>query len=74
MEMELNLTQEDRARLIDSKHKIQSAQETLASVDARKIPCLSSIRQCLRDSDLALRGALRSVRERITNTKFDELQ
>lgn len=73
MEMELDLTQEDQARLIDSKHKIQSAEESLAGVDPRKVQGLSSIMQCLRDSDKTLRGALRAIRERIGKGKFDQL-
>ena len=72
--MELELTQEDQARLVDSKHQLQSAEENLARVDPRKIPGLPGIRQCLRDSDKVLRAALRSVRERITKGKSDKLQ
>ena len=54
----MDLTQEERARLADSKHKIQSVTNTLAHVDPRKIPDLEEIQDCLEDADETLRGVL----------------
>lgn len=65
--MELELTQEDQARLRDSSHSIQAATEALSHVDSRKIAKLTSIRNCLREADETLRGALRNFRQRISN-------
>ena len=56
----MELTQEERARLNDSKHKIQSVAETLAHVDPRKVPDYDEIRDCLESADNSLRGALGS--------------
>jgi hypothetical protein len=64
--MELELTKEDRARLTDTTHKIQSASETLNHVDPRKIPDMAGIRKCLHEADKTLRGVLRSMRQGIT--------
>ncbi len=58
--MDLELTQEDRARLIDSTHKIQSVSDSLNHVDPRKIPDLDGIQRCLEDADKTLRVVLRS--------------
>jgi len=55
----VELTQEDRARITDSTHKIQSANNTLAHVDANKIPEFAEIRECLENADKTLRGVLR---------------
>jgi hypothetical protein len=54
------LTQEERARITDSKHKIQSIADSLAHVDPRKIPNFAEIAECLEDTDTSLRGALRA--------------
>jgi hypothetical protein len=62
--MELDFTQEDQARIIDSTHQIQSASNNLAQIDSRKVPNMASIRRCLQDADMTLRGALRSLRGR----------
>jgi hypothetical protein len=54
----LDLTHEERARITDSKHKIQSVTNTLAHVDPRKIPDLDEIQECLENADESLRGVL----------------
>jgi hypothetical protein len=54
------LTQEEKARITDSKHKIQSVAASLAHVDPRKIPHFDAIEECLQNADESLRGALRS--------------
>jgi len=63
--VELELTQEDQARIQDSSHNIQAASESLRHVDPSKITDLPAIRKCLRDADQTLRTALRSFRARI---------
>jgi hypothetical protein len=55
----VELTQEERARIIDSTHKIQSANQTLAAVDPKKIPDIDDIQDCLENADKTLRGVLR---------------
>jgi hypothetical protein len=62
--MEMELTQEERARITDTTHKIQSAEEALNPIDPRKIPGLAEIRSCLQNADKTLRGVLRSLRPR----------
>jgi len=57
----MELTQEERARIKDSTHKIQSANNALARLDPAKIPEIEEIQECLEDSDKALRRALRST-------------
>lgn len=52
------LTKEERARVKDSKHSIQTAAATLARVDPRKIPNAAAIEECLESADKALRSAL----------------
>jgi hypothetical protein len=69
--MELELTQEDRARITDSTHQIQAADETLTHVDPRKIPRFNEIRKCLRNADQTLRGVLRSIGKRINKPERD---
>ena len=56
----MELTQEERARLNDSKHKIQSVAESLKHVDPRKVPDYDEINDCLDSADISLRGALGS--------------
>lgn len=63
--METELTQEDRARINDTSHKIQSANEVLSQVDSRKIPGLADILECLQNSDNTLREVLRSFRRAV---------
>ncbi len=70
--MNLDLTQEDRARLIDSTHNIQSATESLHHVDPRKVPDLDGIQKCLEDADKTLRLALRSRAKRLSTDKSHE--
>jgi hypothetical protein len=65
--MELELTQEELARITDTTHKIQSAEEALMPIDPQKIPGLADIRSCLRSADKTLRGVLRGFRRRIRN-------
>jgi hypothetical protein len=54
------LTQEEKARISDSKHKIRSVADSLTHVDPRKIPHFDEIEECLENADESLRGALRS--------------
>jgi hypothetical protein len=56
----MQLTQEERARIKDSTHKIQSANASLGHVDPAKIPEIEEIQECLEDSDKALRRVLES--------------
>jgi hypothetical protein len=56
----VKLTQEERARITDSKHKIQSAADSLTHVDGRKIPGFEAIVECLENADESLRGVLTS--------------
>jgi hypothetical protein len=56
----VGLTEEERARLNDSKHKIQSVANSLAHVDPRKVPDLDEIEECLENADESLREALKS--------------
>ena len=56
----MQLTQEERARITDSTHKIQSANDSLAHVDPKKIPDIEEIQECLENADKTLRGVLRS--------------
>jgi hypothetical protein len=60
--MNSELTQEDRARITDSTHKIQSANEVLSRIDPRKIPRFTDIQACLQNADKTLRTLLRSLR------------
>jgi hypothetical protein len=54
------LTKEERARIKDGCHQIQSASDSLSRVDSDKIPGLESIENCLEKSDKALRDVLKS--------------
>jgi hypothetical protein len=56
----VELTQEDRARITDSTHKLQSVNQSLAQVDPEKIPDIDEIQECLENADKTLRGVLRS--------------
>lgn len=71
--MEIELTLEDQARLIDSKHQIQSADDSLSHVDPRKMPDVKGIRRCLQDADKTIREALRVLRNRLQKDKTDKL-
>ena len=59
----LELTPEERARITDSKHMIQSVADSLTHVDPQKIPDFAEIEECLEDADESLRAALRSNSE-----------
>jgi hypothetical protein len=63
----VELTQEERARITDSTHKIQSANHSLAHVDPSKIPAIDGIHECLENADKTLRGVLRSPQPRSIN-------
>jgi hypothetical protein len=56
----VGLTEEERARLNDSKHKIQTVANSLTHVDPRKVPDFDEIEECLENADESLREALRS--------------
>jgi hypothetical protein len=55
----MQLTKEERARIKDGSHQIQSATESLSRVDPAKIPGLEAIEDCLEHSDKTLREILR---------------
>jgi hypothetical protein len=57
----MQLSQEERARIKDSTHKIQSVNDSLAHVDPAKIPEIEEIKDCLQDSDKALRRVLQTA-------------
>jgi hypothetical protein len=59
----VELTKEERARITDSKHMIQSVTDVLTHIDGRKIPDFNEIVECLENADQSLRGALRSQSE-----------
>jgi hypothetical protein len=59
----MELTPEERARITDSKHKIQSVTASLTHVDPQKIPDIAKIEECLEDADESLRVALGSNSE-----------
>jgi hypothetical protein len=54
----LELTQEDRARIADSKHKLQSVTNSLDHIDPGQIPQLDEIQDCLESADKTLKGVL----------------
>jgi hypothetical protein len=56
----VELTKEERARITDSKHMIQSVADLLTHIDARKIPDFDEIVECLENADQSLRGVLSS--------------
>jgi hypothetical protein len=55
----VELTKEERARITDSKHKLQSVADSLTHVDPRKILRYDEIEECLDDADKSLKGALK---------------
>ena len=67
----MELTQEEKARITDSTHKIQSANDALAHVDPKKIPEIHEIQECLEDSDNALRRVLRAPDARSVEKESD---
>jgi hypothetical protein len=68
----MELTQEERARITDSTHKIQSANDSLAQVDPTKIPEIDEIQECLENADKTLRGVLRSPQARSIKPPSDK--
>jgi hypothetical protein len=58
-----NLNEEERARVNDTKHSIQSAAASLSHVDRRKIPKVEQIEECLENADSVLRAALQDPLE-----------
>jgi hypothetical protein len=56
------LTKEERARIQDGSHQIQSATDSLSQIDPAKIPGLEAIEDCLEHSDKTLRDILRGKR------------
>ena len=52
------LTNEEQARVKDSKHSIEAASAALSQVDTRKIPHKHEIEECLENADRVLRGVL----------------
>ena len=56
----MGLRQEERARLNDSKNKIQSVANSLTHVDPSRVPDFDEIEECLENADESLREALRS--------------
>ena len=56
----MELTREERARINDSKHKLQSVADSLIHVDPRKIQGLNEIEECLEAADESLNSALKS--------------
>jgi hypothetical protein len=55
----VELTKEERARITDSKHKLQSVANSLTHIDSRKIPHFDAIEECLDSADESLKGALK---------------
>jgi hypothetical protein len=57
----MHLTKNDRAKITDSMHSIQSAQASLTSIDETKVPQVNEIQDCLESADKNLRVALRQA-------------
>jgi predicted nucleic acid-binding Zn-ribbon protein len=57
----MHLTKNDRAKITDSMHSIQSAQASLTSIDETKVPQVNEIQDCLESADKNLRIALRQA-------------
>jgi hypothetical protein len=55
-----SLTKEERARVVDSKHNIQAASQSLSGVDPRKVPKMNELEECLENADKTLRGVLQA--------------
>lgn len=55
----MELTKEERARITDSKHKLQSVADSLSHVDPRKIQNFEEIEGCLETADESLNSALK---------------
>ena len=59
--LQMELSKSERAKITDTVHSVQSAQASLAGVDAARIPELQAIRNCLKEADKNLRHALRGA-------------
>ena len=57
------LTLDERERISDSMHKIQSVQHSLKKVGRNKIPFMKEISECLTSVDKNLRTALGYIRQ-----------
>ena len=57
----MHLTKNDRAKITDSMHSIQSVQASLTSIDETKVPQVNEIQDCLESADKNLRIALRQA-------------
>ena len=62
-----HLTKEERARIKDGAHQIQSATASLSQVNPDKVPGLAAIEDCLEKSDKALRGVLKDSQAKSAN-------
>ena len=58
--MPMTLTPVERARVADSRLKVQSVAQSLKYVDPNKIPDLEEIADCLEDADQSLGEALQA--------------
>lgn len=56
----MELTNNERTKITDSMHSIQSARASLADMKSDKIPEIGDIQKCLEGADKNLRAALRS--------------
>jgi hypothetical protein len=54
------LTRMERERITDSRLKIQSIANSLSRIDAKKVPDVEDIQECLEDAERSLSGALQS--------------
>jgi hypothetical protein len=55
------LTDEERARVKDSQHNIQTAATSLSQVNPKKIPNVEEITECLENADKILHDALQTA-------------
>jgi hypothetical protein len=60
--MDTELTRAERARITDTTHNLQSADDILSNISPAKIPGYEGIRSCLQNADKTLRGVLRGFR------------
>lgn len=56
----MTLSDEERARVSDSKHNIQAAAVSLSKVDLKKVPDGQEVVECLEKADKTLRAALQA--------------
>lgn len=57
----MELTKNERAKITDSVHSIQSARASLTDIDESKVPRVDEIQECLESADKNLRVALRQA-------------